>query len=135
MGVWGRANSRSSIRQIKSDTSELGKSDWDLMQSRWIGRGQRRRGKCFFEKGKNTTRGFDQSCVCVCVWGIVFHQYNNNKPRKNAHSFASWEDGSGTTSRRGRQEGLEHPPGTLMNSTLERFIRAAMGSHPVGQEE
>lgn len=39
---WGRADSRSSVRQIKSDTRDLGKSDWDVMQSRWMGRGEKR---------------------------------------------------------------------------------------------
>jgi len=38
----GRADSRSSVRQIKSDTRDLGKSDWDVMQSRWMGRGEKR---------------------------------------------------------------------------------------------
>lgn len=60
---WGRADSRSSVRQIKSDTRDLGKSDWDIMQSRWMGRGEKRESHAAPEGEEIITGRFDFLCL------------------------------------------------------------------------
>lgn len=92
---WGRADSRSSVRQIKSDTRDLGKSDWDVMQSRWMGRGEKRE-QHTAPGGKETiTAGLDS---------LSSYQQQTNKVKISHHRRGLSATGAGLPALRSPQE-------------------------------